>query len=45
MPRPPNKAAAAARARYINLFLVANRWKPTLAEYEPKSVIATPGLP
>jgi len=32
----PNKAAAAARARDIYLYLVAHGWEPTLAKYKPK---------
>ena len=32
----PNKAAAAARARDIYLYLVSHGWDPTLAKYKPK---------
>jgi integrase len=38
----PNKAAAAAKARDIYLFLVANGWEPTLARYRKAKVVATP---
>ncbi len=33
----PNKAAAAAKARDIYLFLAANGWIQTLAKYKPRS--------
>src|SRR6266403_4804424 len=33
----PNKAAAAAKARDIYLFLAANGWIQTLAKYKPSS--------
>src|ERR1700731_2370531 len=32
----PNKAAAAAKARDIYLFLSANGWEETLAKYKPQ---------
>jgi hypothetical protein len=34
----PNKAAAAASARYIYLHLLAHGWESTLAKYKPKVV-------
>jgi integrase len=38
-----NKAAAAAKARDIYLFLAANGWEPTLARYRKAKVVAAPG--
>jgi integrase len=39
----PNKAAAAAKARDIYLFLAANGWEATLARYRKAKVVAAPG--
>jgi integrase len=39
----PNKAAAAAKARDIYLFLAANGWEATLARYRKVKVVAAPG--
>jgi integrase len=39
----PNKAAAAAKARDIYLFLAANGWEPTLARYRKAKVVVALG--
>ena len=39
----PNKAAAAAKARDIYLFLAVNGWEATLARYRKAKISAAPG--